>query len=345
MADLERYRKQMLFAGIGEAGQQKLSESRVLICGCGALGTVLADAMVRSGVGLVRIVDRDFVELSNLQRQILFDERDVEQRLPKAIAAVEKLRRVNSQIAIEGLVEDVDYTNILSLMDGVDLVLDGTDNFEVRFLINDAALETGIPWVYAGCVGSHGQSMPVFPGSSACLRCLLGDVPDAGSAETCDTAGVLGPAISVIASLQSVQALKILSGQAELVRRQLTICDVWDGTFRSMDVSRLRDTSGCPACHQGERRWLSGQAVSSTSILCGRNAVQIAPSSRRTVDLGEMAERLETVGRVEVNRYLLRLRLEDPRLEITLFRDGRAIIQGTEEIPVARAAYARYIGL
>ena len=344
MTDLERYRKQMLFAGIGEDGQKRISGGRVLVCGCGALGTVLADSVVRAGAGFVRIVDRDFVELSNLQRQILFDEEDVRNRTPKAIAAAEKLRKVNSQIEIEAHVEDIDYTNIRKMVEDVDVVLDGTDNFEVRFLINDASLETGTPWIYAGCVGSHAQSMPVFPGRTACLRCLIGDVPDAGAAETCDTAGVLGPAISVIASLQAVQALKILSGHEESVKQVLTIVDVWEGSFREMDVSRLRESSQCPACHQGERLWLSGKAVSSTSVLCGRNAVQVSPSERRSIDLSEMADRMESVGTVERNRFLVRVRLDEAELDLTLFRDGRAIIQGTEDIAAARAAYARYVG-
>lgn len=345
MADFERYRKQILFAGIGEAGQQKISSSRVLICGCGALGTVLADAMVRAGVGYVRIVDRDFVELSNLQRQVLFDESDVERRMPKAIAAREKLSRINSQITIESEVADIDFQNILKFFEGVDLVLDGTDNFEIRFLINDASLETGIPWIYAGCIGSHGQTMPIFPGESACLQCLIGEAPEAGATETCDTAGVLGTAINVISSLQATNALKLLSGQPELIQRELTIVDVWDGTFRQLDLGSLREQSDCAACGKGERRYLSGQAVSQTSVLCGRNAVQVAPQQRQQLDLEEMRDRLAASGQVEVNPYLLRVRLTDPQLDITLFRDGRAIVQGTEDIPTARAAYARFIGL
>lgn len=344
-SDLERYRKQMLFAGIGEAGQHHLQSARVLVCGCGALGTVLADAMVRAGVGLVRIVDRDFVETSNLQRQILFDERDVAARSPKAIAAAEKLRFVNSQIEIQAEVADIDCDNILELAADVDLILDGTDNFEVRFLINDAALELGTPWIYAGCIGSHGQSMPVFPGQSACLRCLLGHPPEAGSTETCDTAGVLGPAISVIASLEAVNALKILSGQPQLVKRVLTVVDVWDGTFREMNVGSLRDQSHCPACHDGERLWLHGEAGAQTVILCGRNSVQVAPRQKQAISLEELAARLQHSGTVEVNRYLLRFQLAEPQLDLTVFKDGRAIIQGTEDITLARGIYSRYIGL
>ena len=294
---LERYQKQILFDGIGRDGQQRLQQSRVLLCGCGALGSVLADTLTRAGVGHLRIVDRDFVELSNLQRQVLYDEADVAERLPKAIAAADKLRRINSQITIEPVVADIDHTNILSFADGADLILDGTDNFEIRFLINDASLETGIPWIYTGCIGSHGQTMPVFPGESGCLRCLMGTVPDPGATETCDTAGVLGPAINVIASLEAALALKILSGHRADVPAVMTIVDVWDGTFRTMNVASLRDQSDCPACHRGERLWLSGREGSQTTILCGRNAVQVAPPQRGELALADLADRLRSSER------------------------------------------------
>lgn len=345
MADqLERYSKQVLFQGIGLEGQQHLRSSRVLLCGCGALGTVLADILVRAGVGFIRIVDRDFVELSNLQRQVLFDERDVEQRLPKAVAAEAKLTAINSEVQIEPHVQDIAYDNIVALTEGVDLILDGTDNFEIRFLINDASLETGIPWIYAGCIGSHGQSMPIFPGQSACLRCLMGGIPDPATAETCDTAGVLAPAINVIASLQAVNALKILSGQADAVARQLTVVDVWDGSLRQINVSDLRDQGDCPACHNGERLWLSGRQGSQTVVLCGRNAVQISPQQKHTVSFEDLSDKLSPSGTVQHNRYLLRFRLRDPEFDITVFRDGRAIIKGTEDVTQARGIYARYIG-
>ena len=207
MKETSRYQKQILFSGVGTRGQQALGAAKVLLVGCGALGCVLADSMARAGVGLIRIVDRDFVEFSNLQRQVLFTEDDVAAHLPKSIAAVNRLRSVNSEILLESVVADVDYTNIRQLAEGVDLILDGTDNFEIRYLINDVSLETGIPWIFTGCTGSHGQMMPVFPGTSACLRCLIPNPPPPGSTETCDTAGVLGPAINVIASLQAAMAL------------------------------------------------------------------------------------------------------------------------------------------
>jgi molybdopterin-synthase adenylyltransferase len=343
--DLERYSKQVLFAGIGETGQRRLMQSRALLCGCGALGTVLAETLVRAGVGSLRIVDRDFVETSNLQRQVLFDENDVADRLPKAVAAADKLRRINSQVTIDPVVADVDHTNILGLVQGMDLILDGSDNFELRFLINDAALETDVPWIYAGVIGSHGQVMPIFPGESACLRCLIDRLPDPGTTETCDTAGVIAPAVQVVASLEAVDALKILSGQTEKVARILTYVDVWEGTFRGLNIGELREKSDCPACKKGERSWLSGHQGSQTSVLCGRNAVQVSPPRRGSVAFEELAERLKEAGDVHFNAYLLRLAPFNSSYELTLFRDGRAIIKGTEDLGVARAVYSRYVGI
>ena len=342
--DFQRYQKQVLFAGIGESGQQALLGSKVLLCGCGALGSVLAETLTRAGVGHLTVVDRDFVELSNLQRQVLYDEQDVADRMPKAVAAAAKLRRINSSIKIESVVADIDDSNILQLAAGVDLILDGTDNFEVRFLINDASLELGIPWIYTGCIGSHGQTMPVFPGESGCLRCLMDTVPEPGSTETCDTAGVLGPAINVIASIEATIALKILSGQQLAVERVLTIVDVWDLTLRKMNVANLRDQSSCPACHQGERKWLQGGAGSQSTVLCGRNAVQVSPPQKLNLSFDELATRLGSSGTVTHNKYLLRLKLSDPDYDVTVFKDGRAIIKGTDDLGVARSVYSRFIG-
>lgn len=340
----ERYAKQVLFADFDESKQQKLADSRVLLCGCGALGTVLADTLTRAGVGYLRIVDRDFVETSNLQRQVLFDEQDVKNALPKAICAATKLRKINSQVTIDPIVADVDYSNIAGFADGVDLILDGTDNFEIRFLINDVSLETGIPWIYAGVIGSHGQSMTVFPNETACLRCLIENVPEPGSTETCDTAGVLGPAVNVIASLEAVDALKILSGQRDKIEKVLTVIDVWDGSFRRMNVGELRERANCPACRNGDRSWLSGRLGSQTSVLCGRNAVQVSPPEPTELRFDDLAEKLETTATVSRNPYLLRFKLPNPELEVTVFRDGRAIIKGTEDLSVARGIYSRYIG-
>ena len=343
--ELERYSKQILFAGLGEEGQRRLMQGRVLLCGCGALGSVLAETLVRAGVGFVRIVDRDFVELSNLQRQVLFDEQDVAEHLPKAISAAAKLRKINSDVEIDPIVADIDHTNIQQLTDGVDLILDGTDNFEIRFLINDVSLERGIPWIYAGVIGSHGQTMTIFPGETACLRCLIGAVPEPGTIETCDTAGILGSAVNVIASLEAVDAIKLLAGRRDLVSPSLLIVDVWDGSFRKISVEDLRERSDCPACKGGERDWLSGRQGSQTTILCGRNAVQVSPQQKARVTFEELADKLREAGTVDHNQYLLRLVLCNPDFEVTVFRDGRAIIKGTEDVGIARGIYSRYIGL
>lgn len=343
--NLERYSRQTRFPQLGEDGQKKLLNSRVFLCGCGALGTVLAETLTRAGVGFIRVVDRDFVEYSNLQRQVLFDEDDVTSQLPKVVAAARKLEKINSDVTIEPIVGDVDYSNIRQFADGVDLMLDGTDNFEIRFLINDLSLDTNIPWVYAGCISSHGQTMPIFPNESACLRCLIESPPDAGTTETCDTAGILGPTVNVIASLQAMTAIKILAGRSEDVARSLTMIDVWDGSLRQMSVADLRERSNCPACHEGERIWLSGRQGSQSTVLCGRNAVQIRPQEKAELALAEMATKLGDSGSVTVNPFLLRLKLTDPDYEITLFSDGRAIIKGTDDPGVARAVYSRYIGL
>ena len=355
----ERYRKQMLFSGIGAVGQQQLGRSRVLLVGCGALGCVVADSLVRAGVGQIRLVDRDFVELSNLQRQVLFTEDDVAAHLPKAMAAASRLRQVNSDVTIEPIVADVDFSSIAMMSEGVDLILDGTDNFEIRYLINDWSLESGTPWIVPGCTGSHGQMMPVFPGRTACLRCLMQTPPPPGSTETCDTAGVLGPAIGVIASLQAAMALRILvaGGQPADLPARLTLVDVWDGTFRQMDVSGLRDQTHCPACHQGERLWLQGTYRSGSTVLCGRNAIQVAPPEKMKLTLPDLARRLESAGTVTLNAFLVRVSLSTSNgpttgspsegtgsMELTVFPDGRAIIRGTEDPAVARSLYSRYIG-
>lgn len=344
-SSLDRYSRQIRFSGIGSVGQERICSSKVLLVGCGALGTVLADTLVRAGVGLLRIVDRDFVDLSNLQRQVLFDEQDVEEHLPKAVVAASKLAKVNSQVTIEPHVADLDWRNVRDFARDIDLILDGTDNFETRFLVNDVSLETGIPWVYAGVVGGHGQTMAVFPKESACLRCIIESPPDPGTAETCDTAGVIAPAIHMVTALQAATALKILSGQRNLVAPQLTIVDVWEGTLRQMNVAGLHERGECPACGPQRRRdWLQGSQTSHSTILCGRNSVQIAPAEPVQLSLENLEKNLATLGQVTRNPFLLRFVPASQDVQITVFRDGRAIIQGTEEIPVARSLYARYVG-
>jgi molybdopterin/thiamine biosynthesis adenylyltransferase len=339
--DLDRYVRQVRYAPLGEQGQRRLMQSRALVCGCGALGSTLANLLVRAGVGKVRLVDRDFVELGNLQRQVLFDEEDAAAQLPKAVAAAEKLRRINSQVEIEPVVADLDAANVERLCQGVDCIVDGTDNFETRFLINDAAVKHAIPWVYGGCLGAEGQTMTVLPCEGPCLRCLMHDCPPPGSTPTCDTVGILGPAVGVIASIEAIEALKILSGNRQAVSRQLTVVELWHNRLRQVDVGGLRDQVDCPACKRGEFAWLAGKQGSRSAVLCGRNAVQLTHAGP-AVPLEELAARLQPLGRVTRNPYLVRLRVEP--YEITVFADGRAIVSGTDDPAEARTVYAKYVG-
>jgi len=257
--NFDRYVRQMRYPPLREDGQRRLSESRALVCGCGALGSALANMLVRSGVGAVRIVDRDFVETSNLHRQVLFNEDDVAAQLPKVIAATEKLRRINSRVEVEPIVANADHNNIEGLCEGVDAIVDGTDNFETRFLINDVSVKRGIPWVYGGCLGAEGQTMTILPGQTACLRCLMRECPPPGSTPTCDTAGILAPIVGVIASIEAIEAIKILSGHREAVSRQLTVVEMWDNRIRQVDISSLREQVECPACKQAQYPWLAGR--------------------------------------------------------------------------------------
>jgi molybdopterin-synthase adenylyltransferase len=341
-APLDRYVRQMRYPPIGETGQRRLLDSRVLLCGCGALGSVIANTLVRAGVGFLRIVDRDFLELSNLQRQVLYDEQDVAEGLPKVIAAEAKLRRINSQVQIEAIVADVSPLNIEPLMDGVHLLLDGTDNFETRFLLNDAAVKHGLPWVYGGCIGSEGQTMTIVPGQTPCLRCLMPEAPPPGSTPTCDSAGILGSIVNVVASLQSCEALKILSGRVEAISRSLQVFELWDNRIRQVGLDSLREHVDCPACQGREYPWLEGRRGSHTAVLCGRNSVQLSYPDRHPIDLENLAGKLEGVGRVTRNRFLLRLEVD--RYLITVFPDGRAIVGGTDDVSQARTVHAKYIG-
>jgi adenylyltransferase/sulfurtransferase len=341
-SSFDRYVRQMRYPPLGEEGQKRLSESTVLLCGCGALGSVLANTLARAGVGHLRIVDRDFLELNNLQRQVLYDEDDVAAGLPKAIAAQRKLQAINSQIAIEAVVADVDSANIARFLDGADMVLDGTDNFETRFLINDAAIKLGVPWVYGGCIGTDGQTMTIVPGETACLRCLMQDAPPPGTTPTCDTAGILGPIVNVVASFQACEAIKILSGNTQAISRSLTVVQMWDGRIRQIDVSTLRDTVDCPTCKGNEFPWLDGQRGSHTAVLCGRNAVQLSFPDRERLSLDALAEQVASVGKVTRNEFLLRLAVG--KYELTIFPDGRAIVGGTDDITEARNVYAKYVG-
>jgi len=341
----EKYSRQILFAGIGEAGQERLLQASAVLVGCGALGTVVANLLVRAGVGGLRIIDRDFVEPSNLQRQTLFDEADARDALPKAIAAERRLRAINSGVEIEGMVADVTPKNVAELFSGCALILDGTDNFETRLLVNDAAISLGMPWIYAAAVGSYGVTMTIRPGQTACLACLVeggNDSAALGSAygieATCDTVGVLGGAAGAIASIEATEAIKLLAGKPEALHDRLVSCDVWTGKFQSIRVAR---NSECRACARREFTFLNGDAQPHITM-CGRDSVQIHERSRR-LDLGDLGRRLATAAADDVrsNDFLLRCRI--PPYELTVFADGRAIVKGTQDPAVARSLYARYI--
>jgi molybdopterin/thiamine biosynthesis adenylyltransferase len=335
----EKYSRQMLFAGIGEEGQQRLLASSAVIVGCGAIGAAAAGLLVRAGVGRVRILDRDFVEPSNLQRQTLFDEDDARSALPKAVAAERKLRAINGSVAVEGLVSDLNPRNAEELLAGFDLILDGTDNFETRFLINDFAVQSAKPWIYAAAVASYGVTMTIRLGLTPCLACLLESSTNGhGLEETCDTVGVLGPIVNLIASLEVAEALKLLAGQEHALHGRLISCDVWTGHFQSV---RVAQNPACRACARREFSYLQGQAQPHIT-LCGRDSVQIHERGR-TLDLGALQERLAaTVSDVRHNEFLLSFRVD--RYQMTVFADGRAILKGTKDPAIARSLYARYIG-
>ena len=337
----ERYSRQIRFGPIGETGQQRLSESRILLVGLGALGTVAADQLVRAGVGFVRLVDRDFVELSNLQRQSLFDEGDIAGNLPKAIAAETRLRRISSSVQIEARVDDVNPSNIEEYLDGVDLVLDALDNFETRFVINDACAKHTKPWIYTAALGSYGLVMPVLPGRTPCLRCLLGSMPAPGTSPTCETAGVVAPITHIIASIQVAEALKLITGSLDPHDVRLTAYDVWSHRFQRIDVGQDAMAS-CLVCSKGEFEYLDGSPLR-TITLCGRNAVQLIPGVRGDINFEELSKSIAAFGSVQFNDFLLKCFA--PPYELTLFRDGRAIVKGTDEAGTARSIYSKMVGL
>lgn len=335
-----RYSRQILFAGIGTDGQEQIAASRVVVIGCGALGAVQASLLVRAGVGTLRIIDRDFVEESNLQRQILFDEEDVRAVLPKAIAAEKKLSSANSQVKIEAVVEDVNASSISRLLDGFNLIVDATDNFDARFLLNDYSVKAGVPWIYGACVGSYGLTFPILPNEGACLRCIFESAPPAGVSPSCDTAGVIGPIVSVIAGMQVAEALKILSGRRDRLNRKITTIDLWENRHEAMDLPPPYPE--CPCCGQHEYPYLDGSLGADVTTLCGRNSVQIRRREGAAIDLDDLARRLEQVGRLERNRFLLRIYIDG--YQVTVFADGRAIVNGTYDAAVAKSIYSRYIG-
>jgi adenylyltransferase/sulfurtransferase len=340
--NLDRYARQVRYGPFGEDGQRRLSAAQALVCGCGALGSVIANTLVRAGVGLVRLVDRDFLELNNLQRQVLYDEADVAAGLPKAIAAASKLRAINSEVTVEPVVSDVTHRNLESLAQGVDVIVDGTDNFETRMLINDFAVKYGRPWIYGGCIGAEGQMMVILPGETACLACLMPELPPPGTTPTCDTAGILGPAVNVIGSFEAMEAIKLLAGRRQVVCRKLAVVDLWENRVRYIDLAKLRESGDCRTCGRREFRWLSGELGSAPTVLCGRNAVQVSGAVDAQVSLDQLADRLAGVGHVSRNPFLLRLAVDD--YVLTVFPDGRTIVAGTDDMATARTLVAKYVG-
>lgn len=334
---INRYSRQIILPEIGEEGQRKLGNSSVVIIGCGALGTIIATSLVRSGVGKVRIIDRDFIEYHNLQRQVLFDEDDIRKQLPKAIAAERHLKKVNSSIEIEGIVADVNYANIERLIDGADVILDGLDNFETRLLINDVSLKHNIPWIYGGAIATSGMTMNIIPHETPCFRCFSNN-PTGTQTLTCDTAGVIGPAPFVIGSLQSVEAMKILVGAKE-INRQLIVIDVWREEFDHYKIARRAD---CPAC-RGEYEFLEAKFGTRTTSLCGQNAVQILNPEAGRISFEKLKARLEPLGEVSYNEFMLRFRVDNS--DMVVFPDGRAIVKDTNNEALARGLYAKYIGV
>lgn len=379
-SDLARYHRQMLLPGFGEVGQRKLLGATALVVGCGALGTVIANMLARAGVGHLIIVDRDFIEMTNLQRQVLFDEDDVANAIPKAEAARQKIAKINSQVEVSAVVDDVNHTNIEWLAgvkpDGsdaadspagrkVDIIVDGVDNFETRYLANDCAVKHGIPYVYGGAVGTVGASYPILPHTVApgaagdtqwekdgratpCLRCIFEQAPPPGLNPTCDTAGVIGPAVSIVANFEVLETLKILTGNLDAVSTTMLNLDLWGNTVRQFKVAKAYDISDCKCCHHRDFEFLDGKFASGTTTLCGRNAVQITQKlgDGQKLDFAEITKRLEQHCKVNGSKFMLRADITDngEPYELTLFTDGRAIIKGTQKPSVAKSIYAKYVG-
>jgi adenylyltransferase/sulfurtransferase len=380
MPDLSRYHRQSLLPGFGDDGQKKLLDASALVVGCGALGTTIANMLARAGVGHLVIADRDFIEMTNLQRQVLFDEDDVRDGIPKAIAAKNKIAKINSQVKVDAIVDDVNHTNIEKFMamsdtGSVDIILDGVDNFETRFIVNDAAVKHRVPYVYGGAVGTVGMAYAILPHSAPppepragassppvshapwekankatpCLRCIFEQAPPPGMNPTCDTAGVLGPVVSIIANWQVVEALKILTGNYEAVNPAMLSIDVWSNRVHQFKVARAYDVGDCTCCKQRKFEFLDGKFGSSTTTLCGRNAVQLshkAGENGSKLDFDAIAARLRPHGTVQANKFMIRADITDngEPYELTLFTDGRAIVKGTKEPNKARSIYAKYVG-
>lgn len=342
MKENSRYERQSILKEIGREGQSRLGSSCVAVIGVGALGSVSANLLARAGIGRIVLIDRDFLEINNLQRQVLYDEKDIVDQLPKAIAARKKLAAANSEIRVDAEVSDVNADSINDLLEDVDLIIDGTDNFETRFLINDFSLQKKIPWIYGGAVSTQGMSYVILPGEGPCLRCLFGEAPKPGAAQTCDQAGILASVAHLIASFQATEAIKLLAGKKEVVERRLWKVDLWSREFQSISVEHLK-TSPCSGCRDQEFPYLKKELGTRTVTLCGRNAVQIYLDSNANLDFHQLARQLDGKAEIQYNDYLLTARIENGH-EITLFRSGRAIVKGTEDAAQAKSVYSKYIG-
>jgi len=337
----------MLLPQIGQVGQERLASAHILLVGCGALGTTSAELLVRAGVGHLRIVDRDLVELSNLQRQVLFDEEDARHGIPKAVAAAQRLREVNSSVEIEARVGDVYHGNMDEFAQfagrRVDLIVDGTDNVETRYLLNDYAVKNGVPWVYGACVGTEGRIMGVWPGATACLRCIFPQPPAPGELPTCDTAGVLGPAAAVVGAIQASTALRMLLESGKGPDASLLTLDVWANRFGSIGVAERRED--CTCCGDRQFDYLDHPKHEAMVALCGRDAVQIRPARDGKFNFDDAVNRLQAVGQVERTAYLARVQLQEPaHISLTVFPDGRLVVRGTKDLGQARSIAARYVG-
>jgi molybdopterin-synthase adenylyltransferase len=346
----DRYHRQSLLPQIGPAGQARLSAARVLLVGCGALGTVIAEQLVRAGVGMLRIIDRDVVELTNLQRQVLFDESDAQEETPKAVAAAKRLGSINSLVKIEALVVDLHAGNVEELAGleqggaPVDLILDGTDSAETRYLLNDVSVKHGVPWVYGACVGMEGRMMAIRPPVTACLRCIFPEPPGAGELATCDTAGVFSPVAAMVASLQAAAAIKLLTGAHDAVGHEFFSLDLWNNRIRATSTIDAK-RADCVACGERRFQFLEQRAGSASTSLCGRNAIQVRPAGKVAIDFNMLASKLGSVGAVERTPHLMRCHINGSEdLKLTVFSDGRLIVQGTSDADRARSIYARYIG-
>ena len=341
MNNSSRYERQQILRHIGREGQDRLSQARVAVVGLGALGSVSSGLLARAGVGHLLVVDRDFLELHNLQRQILYDEADVRENLPKAVVAKRKLESINSEIYIREEVADINSDTIDEVLGGVDLVIDGTDNIETRFLINDYCLKNRIPWIYGGAIGTEGMSYVILAEGPPCLRCLFGEAPSPGTTQTCDQVGILAPVAHLIASFQATEAIKLLAGKKDMVDRKLWKVDLWSRQFKAISVDHLKE-SPCRACRYGDYTYLMRRAGSQAVTLCGRNAVQIYSHRKDQIDFKRLAANIAGSAEVSFNDYLLNIRTLP--YEITLFQNGRAIVKGTEDTGQARSLYAKYVG-